>query len=209
MPSGGVVGLLPSREVVLTSWEAWVGLCLGGHLLPCLRVLLLLLARPAWVPGGLGGLLPSDEGRRALAWEGEKVVPWERLLSSPGGVAPAWRALAWEREEAEARGRLLSSPGEVEPAWGALTWEREEVVAWERLPSSLGGVAPAWEREEVVAWGRLLSSPGGVAPVACLGRSTSFPSLTSLACEEGGVLASPEGPGKTCCLPQREERPGG
>ena len=39
----------------------------GGHLLPCLRVLLLLLARPAWVLGGLGGLLPSDEGRRALA----------------------------------------------------------------------------------------------------------------------------------------------
>ena len=65
--AGGAVGLLPSREVVLTSWEAWVGLCLGGHLLPCLRVLLLLLARPVWVPGGLGGLLPSDEGRRALA----------------------------------------------------------------------------------------------------------------------------------------------
>ena len=65
--AGGVVGLLPSQEVVLTSWEAWVGLCLGGCLLPCLRVLLLLLARPAWIPGGLGGLLPSDEGRRALA----------------------------------------------------------------------------------------------------------------------------------------------
>ena len=166
MPSGGVVGLLPSREVVLTSWEALVGLCLGGHLLPCLRVLLLLLARPAWVPGGLGGLLPSDEGRRALDWEGEEVVPWERLLSSPGGVAPTWRALAWEREEAEARGRLPSSPGEVEPAWGALAWEREEVLAWERLPSSPGGVVPAsgalaWEREELVAWERLLSSLGG------------------------------------------------
>ena len=129
MPSGGVVGLLPSWEVVFTSWEAWVGLCLGGCLLPCLRVLLLLLARPAWVLGGLGGLLPSDEGSRALAWEGEKVVPWERLLSSPGGVAPTWRALAWEREEAEANRRLPSSPGEIEPAWGALTWEKEEVVA--------------------------------------------------------------------------------
>ena len=67
MPSRGVVGLLPSKEVVLTSWEAWVGLCLGGHLLPCLRVLFLLLARLAWVLGGLGGLLPSDEGRRELA----------------------------------------------------------------------------------------------------------------------------------------------
>ena len=153
MPSRGVVGLLPSQEVVLTSWEAWVGLCLGGCLLPCLRVLLLLLARPAWVPGGLGGLLPSSEGRRALAWEGEEVIPWERLLSSLGGVAPTWRALAWEREE-------------VEPAWRALAWEREEVLAWERLPSSPGGVAPAWgtlawERGELVAWERLLSSPGG------------------------------------------------
>ena len=167
-----------------------------GHLLPCLRVLFLLLARPAWVPGGLGGLLPSDEGRRALAWEGEEVVAWERLLSSPGGIVPAWRALAWEREEVVAGERLPSSPGGVAPAWGALAWEREEVVAWERLLSSPGEVAPAWgalawEREEVVAWERLLSSPGGVAP-AWGGAPPSLAWL--LACEEAGeVLASPWG----------------
>ena len=32
-PWGGLVGgggVLPSQEVVLTSWEAWVDLCLGG-----------------------------------------------------------------------------------------------------------------------------------------------------------------------------------
>ena len=42
--AGGAVGLLPSREVVVTSWEAWAGLCLGGHLLPCLRLFVGLLA---------------------------------------------------------------------------------------------------------------------------------------------------------------------
>ena len=36
---GGMGVGLPSRDVVLTSWEGCVGLCLGGHLLPCLPAL--------------------------------------------------------------------------------------------------------------------------------------------------------------------------
>ena len=103
--AGVVVGLLPFWEVVLTSWEAWVGLCLGGHLLPCLRVLFGLLAWPAWVLGGLGGLLPSDEGRRALACEGEEVIAWERLLSSPG-------------EDSTSLGRSASFPSLTVSLWG-------------------------------------------------------------------------------------------
>ena len=39
MPSRGAVELLPSREVVWTSWEAWGGLCLGGCLLPCTKII--------------------------------------------------------------------------------------------------------------------------------------------------------------------------
>ena len=31
-------------EVVLTSWEAWVDLWVGGHLLPCFEALVMLLA---------------------------------------------------------------------------------------------------------------------------------------------------------------------
>ena len=163
--AGVVVGLLPSWEVVLTSWEAWVGLCLGGHLLPCLRVLFWLLARPAWVPGGLGGLLPSDEGRRALAWEREEVVAWERLLSSPGGIAPAWGALAWGQEEVVAWERLLSSPGGIAPAWGgappSLAWLLAYEGGGEVLASPWGG--PAWEDllsslEGGEAWGGALPS---------------------------------------------------
>ena len=141
--------------MVLTSWEAWVGLCLGGCLLPCLRVLFLLLARPAWELGGLGGLLPSNEGRRALAWEKEEVVPWEWLLSSPGEVVPAWGGLAWEREEVLAWERLLSSPGGIAPAWGgappSLAWLLACEGGREVLASPWGGTA----------WEDLLSSPEG------------------------------------------------
>ena len=156
---------------MLTSWEAWVGLCLGGCLLPCLRVLFWLLARPAWVPGGLGGLLPSDEGRRALAWEREEVVAWERLLSSLGGIAPAWGALAWGREEVVAWERLLSSPGGIVPAWGgappSLAWLLACEGGREVLASPWGG--PAWE--DLFSW------PGGRRG---LGRSASFPHLGDL-----------------------------
>ena len=88
--AGGAVGLLPSGGVVLTSWEAWEGLCLGGCLLPCLRLFVRLLVWPACVLEGLGCLLPSGEGRRAMAWEEWGVLAWGRLVSSPGGVAPAW-----------------------------------------------------------------------------------------------------------------------
>ena len=201
-----MVGLLPSWEVVLTSWEAWVGLCLGGHLLPCLRVLFWLLARPAWVPGGLGGLLPSDEGRRALAWEGEEVVPWERLLSSLGGVAPTWRALAWEREE-------------VEPAWGALGLGEgggiglgKAAVFPRRGSTSLGSTSLG--EGGVGSLGKTAVFPrrGSASTSASLGRSASFPSLTVGLWGGQGSVSFPVGgdlPGKTCCLPQREERPGG
>ena len=40
----GGMEVLPSQEVVLTSWEAWVDLWVGGHLLPCLEALVVLLA---------------------------------------------------------------------------------------------------------------------------------------------------------------------
>ena len=75
----GVLVLLPSREVVVTIWEAWVGLCLGGCLLPCLRLLVGLLS-PAWVLEELSCLLPSDEGRRVVAWEWREVFAWERFI---------------------------------------------------------------------------------------------------------------------------------
>ena len=44
MPSGGMVGLLPSQEVVLDLLGGLGGPMPGGHLLPCLRVLFGLLA---------------------------------------------------------------------------------------------------------------------------------------------------------------------
>ena len=51
--AGGQVELLPSQEVVWTSWEACGGLCLGGCLLPCLRLFVGLLVWPAWVLEGI------------------------------------------------------------------------------------------------------------------------------------------------------------
>ena len=82
---------------------------------------------------GLGGLLSSGEGRRAVGWEGRGVLTWKRLVSSPGGigVAPAWGgvppSLAW----------LLACKGAGEALaslWGG--------PAWEDLLSSPGGT---WE----------------------------------------------------------------
>ena len=154
--AGGVVGLLPSQQVVFTSWEAWVGLCLGGHLLPCLRVLFGLLAWPAWVLGGLGGLLPSDEGRRALAWEGEEVIAWERLLSSPGGIAPAW-------------GGVPPSPSLTVGLWGG---QRSASFSVGRNCLGRPVVFPGGRRGQ----GRKRSSPGLSSPQ---GRQQVFPGSSS------------------------------
>ena len=64
---------------------------------------------------GLGGLLSSGEGRRAVGWEGRGVLTCERLVSSPGGigVVPAWGgvppSLAWLLA-CKGAGEVLASP---------------------------------------------------------------------------------------------------
>ena len=111
---GGMGVGLPSREVVLASWEGCVGLCLGGHLLPCLPALGGLWPCPAWVDlENWGELFLSLCIRREVAWEelssskGRCTAPGRELLPSLGG---RWAIARWGRPpDAWMLGELLPS----------------------------------------------------------------------------------------------------
>ena len=178
-PTGGVEVGLSSQEVLRDSWEDWVALCLGRHLLPCLNALGCLLTCPAWlVLEAWGKLLPLLCGRREAAWEellpspeGRRTVAWEELLPSPKG---RWAAL---------RRELLPSPGGrwaiarvrgLPEAWllDWVTWgelfpsKGRWAAAGRKLLPSLGGrwaiagveLRGAWLLTKLLAWTWLLTS---------------------------------------------------
>ena len=130
----------------------------GGHLLPCLRVLFGLLAWPAWVLGGLGGLLPSDEGRRALACKGggnslgkTVVFPGRgsaslgRSTSFPSLTFSLWGGQRSTRSGRTCQGRPVVFPGRGSTSLGRSTsFPSLTVSLWggrEALASPWGGLA--------------------------------------------------------------------
>ena len=170
LPGGMGVGL-PFQEVVLTSWEGCVGLCLGGCLLPCLPSL------GGYDPAqvvleGWGELFPSLCIRREEAWDeltsskGRCKALGRELLPSPGGrwavaglgrLPGAWivgELLPSEEGCTVARGELLPSPG---GRWAmASVWRLP--IAW---LAGLGWLLITW----LLGWGRPVPS-GRRWPVA-------------------------------------------
>ena len=133
-------------------------------------MLLLLLARPAWVPGGLGGLLPSDEGSRALALRGGKGSTLGKTVVFPGRGSTHLESTSLGEGGGRGQGKTAVFPGRGRASLGSTDLgEGRGVVAWERLLSSPGGVAPSLEEGGGGSLGKIAVFPGRVAPAPAWG----------------------------------------
>ena len=173
-PTRGVEEVLPSPEVVLTSWEDWVDLCLGGHLLPCLKDLVGLLPWLAWVDlreWDEDELLPSPEGRGTVTWEelwellvGGRAVAWVEASSFPGKDSSCQRGASFSGRESTCLGRNASFPGSDSSCWRGSSFSRRESICLGRNAS--------FPRSDMSYWrGASVSGRESI----CLGRNASFP----------------------------------